>query len=63
MYITPCVGICVLENDICKGCNRTKEEITNWTKYSDEQRMTVMKRLGYGKRNARDRRRRLSRNN
>jgi len=25
--ITPCVGICTLEDDICIGCNRTIEEI------------------------------------
>ena len=25
--MTPCVGICKLEDDICIGCNRTMEEI------------------------------------
>jgi len=25
--ITPCIGVCTLEDDICIGCNRTIEEI------------------------------------
>ena len=50
MYITPCVSICKLEDGICIGCKRTKEEIAKWKRYTDEERMVVMKRLGYGKR-------------
>ena len=25
--ISPCIGVCTLEDDICKGCGRTIEEI------------------------------------
>tara|TARA_R100000742_G_C4177750_1_gene13893 strand:+ start:199 stop:348 length:150 start_codon:yes stop_codon:yes gene_type:complete len=25
--MTPCIGICTLQNNICIGCNRTIEEI------------------------------------
>ena len=25
--LTPCIGVCTLEDDICIGCNRTIEEI------------------------------------
>ena len=25
--LTPCIGICTLEDDVCIGCNRTIEEI------------------------------------
>lgn len=50
MYITPCVSVCRLEDGICVGCKRTTEEITNWVKYSDEERKKIMKRLGYFKR-------------
>lgn len=28
MSESPCVGICILENDVCIGCGRTVEEIT-----------------------------------
>lgn len=55
MYITPCIGICKVNNvsRTCEGCGRTPEEISDWNKYSDEQRMEVMRRLGYGVRRAR----------
>ena len=50
MYITPCVQVCKLVDDVCVGCGRTKVEITKWSQYSYYERMKVMKRLGYGKR-------------
>jgi len=52
MYISPCVQLCVVDKETnkCKGCNRTLEQIRDWSKYSDEQRMDIMKELGYGKR-------------
>ena len=52
MYITPCVQLCAVDKDTnkCKGCGRTLDEIRNWSRYSDDERMEVMKRLGYGKR-------------
>lgn len=55
-YITPCKSICKVDPHlyVCEGCGRTVEEIRQWTKYSDQQRMDVMKRLGYGKRKKRN---------
>ena len=55
MYLTPCIGVCRLDPNtyICEGCGRTAEQIAEWIKYSDEQRMEVMKSLGYGKRRKR----------
>ena len=52
MYITPCVSVCKIDKQTrkCTGCGRTIEQIKDWTKYSDKQRMSVMKDLGYGKR-------------
>lgn len=57
MYVTPCVSLCKLDplTRICEGCQRTQMEIFMWTKYTDKERMEVMKRLGYGKRGHRDR--------
>lgn len=50
-YVSPCIQICKLdESNICVGCKRTKEEITKWMRYSHEERMAIMRRLGYGKR-------------
>ena len=56
MYITPCVLLCVVDKETnkCKGCGRTLEQIRLWSKYSDEERMEVMKKLGYGKRRNRN---------
>jgi predicted Fe-S protein YdhL (DUF1289 family) len=52
MYITPCVSLCQVDKETskCKGCNRTLDQIRNWSSYTDEERMEVMKELGYGKR-------------
>ena len=52
MYITPCRSICRVDinTNMCEGCGRTVEEIRMWTKYTHDQRMEVMKRLGYGRR-------------
>jgi len=50
--ITPCLSKCKIDRytRACEGCGRTIDEITNWSKMTDEERMVVMKRLGYGKR-------------
>jgi predicted Fe-S protein YdhL (DUF1289 family) len=52
MYISPCVQICQIDKEtrLCKGCGRTIDEIREWTRYTEEERMVVMRRLGYGRR-------------
>ena len=52
MYVTPCVSVCQIDREsrLCKGCGRSIDQITNWTKYSHDKRMDIMKELGYGKR-------------
>lgn len=43
---SPCVNICILNPDqICMGCGRSLDEITNWNKYTDEERSEIMKTL------------------
>ena len=56
-YVTPCQGICKIIKNAkkCIGCGRTREEIALWSSYSHEERMTIMKRLGYGVRRKRNR--------
>ena len=56
MYITPCVQVCRIdvESKVCRGCGRTIDEIREWMSYTEEERMAIMKRLGYGKRRKRD---------
>lgn len=31
-----------MQGDICKGCHRTLEQISNWSKYSDEERNRII---------------------
>ena len=52
MYVTPCISVCRIDKDTrkCEGCKRTIEEISNWSRYTNEERNEIMKRLGYGKR-------------
>jgi len=44
------MSICKIVEGICVGCGRTKDEICMWMQMDDNERMTVMQRLGYGKR-------------
>lgn len=44
--IDPCVKICQSDsNGLCYGCQRTIEERSNWSVYSDEQRAKILKEL------------------
>ncbi|MDE0921151.1 MAG: DUF1289 domain-containing protein [Arenicellales bacterium] len=44
MIYTPCVGICLMDSitGFCRGCDRTIEEISNWSRYSDEEAKEVL---------------------
>ena len=39
---SPCVNICKLEGNICQGCFRSLEEISNWTTYTDQEKRLVL---------------------
>ena len=42
---SPCISVCVLdEKDICTGCYRSAEEITDWFMATDEQKREVLRR-------------------
>ena len=44
---TPCIGISstTFGDDVCKGCKRFSHEITNWGKFSTDERAVVNSRL------------------
>ena len=44
---TPCIGICstTFGEDVCTGCKRFSHEITNWGKFSTDERAVVNSRL------------------
>jgi predicted Fe-S protein YdhL (DUF1289 family) len=43
---SPCNGICTLDFfDICRGCQRTREEISKWYVMSNDEKLEVKKRI------------------
>lgn len=44
---SPCINICVVhpEARICTGCYRSIDEITSWSKMSNEARAEIMQEL------------------
>lgn len=40
---TPCIRVCKLQNDVCYACHRTRQEIFNWSFYSEDKRKEIMK--------------------
>ena len=45
-FSPPCIGDCQYDNeDICRGCFRTLDEISNWALMTEEERKEIMKKL------------------
>lgn len=44
---SPCIGVCstAVGDDVCLGCHRTFEEISQWLFMTDEERLLVWQRL------------------
>ncbi|WP_339340149.1 DUF1289 domain-containing protein [uncultured Oceanicoccus sp.] len=43
---SPCISVCVLnEEDICEGCYRSAQEITDWSILSVEDKQVVMTKV------------------
>tara|TARA_B100000035_G_scaffold294881_1_gene285506 strand:- start:2380 stop:2541 length:162 start_codon:yes stop_codon:yes gene_type:complete len=44
---SPCIGLCELKktSQICKGCFRTIDEITNWKMFSEVKKKEILKLL------------------
>jgi uncharacterized protein len=43
---SPCNGICTLDvEDICKGCRRTKDEISRWYILSNSEKQQIKDRI------------------
>jgi predicted Fe-S protein YdhL (DUF1289 family) len=42
---SPCINVCRLnEDNICKGCFRTREEIVGWKHANDDERRAIITR-------------------
>lgn len=42
---SPCIGICSKDDDKCNACQRTIEEIKNWSEYKSEERKEILSYL------------------
>ena len=43
---SPCVNVCYLDDkDICQGCYRSSEEITQWMRLDNEGRREILKKV------------------
>ena len=43
---SPCINVCSLDRrGICVGCNRTKQEITDWIKATDSEKQAILNRI------------------
>ena len=47
MIESPCINICELDpnTNLCLGCNRTIEEITNWSTMNDSNKKKILIRV------------------
>ena len=47
MVKSPCIDICTIDYKagVCTGCNRTLEEITNWSSINDEQKKKILQKI------------------
>ena len=47
MVDSPCNDICTIDSvsGLCVGCGRTPSEITNWIRYSDNQKKAILNSL------------------
>lgn len=42
---SPCIAVCVLdERDVCVGCYRTAEEITDWFMSSGDEKREILRK-------------------
>ncbi|HEY9322567.1 MAG TPA: DUF1289 domain-containing protein [Candidatus Methylopumilus sp.] len=43
MIESPCIGVCTInkEHQFCEGCFRSKDEISEWIRLSDDQKKEI----------------------
>ena len=46
-YSTPCVRVCLIdpETGLCEGCGRTRDEVAEWGRMTEEERLAIMRGL------------------
>jgi len=43
---SPCIQVCTVVDGFCIGCERSKEEITEWLRATDERKLEILERIG-----------------
>ncbi|MCF7204027.1 DUF1289 domain-containing protein [Pseudomonas oligotrophica] len=38
----PCIGVCAFDDEVCRGCGRTRQEIRAWKKLDKPGRRVVL---------------------
>ena len=46
---SPCIGVCRLDNEYCRGCKRHVSEIVDWYNYTNKQKEEVIRRIQDGR--------------
>ncbi|RXT52530.1 hypothetical protein B6S44_17315 [Bosea sp. Tri-44] len=44
---SPCIKVCVIDpaSRLCQGCGRTLQEIAQWSRFSEAERLAIMATL------------------
>jgi len=42
---SPCVRVCVLQDDVCRGCGRTLDEVVGWAVFDEAEKRAVWERI------------------
>jgi|688.fasta_scaffold2399503_2 predicted Fe-S protein YdhL (DUF1289 family) len=42
---SPCISVCRYDNEVCRGCGRTVDEVVEWYNMTDKQKQAVLNRL------------------
>jgi len=42
---SPCISVCRYDNEVCAGCGRTVDDITNWYDMTDDEKQAVLNRI------------------
>lgn len=47
MVESPCAKVCIMDpdTDLCRGCARTLDEISRWSRMSDDEKRAVLAQL------------------
>lgn len=41
--ISPCIGVCKLDEDVCVGCGRTTDEIQEWRAGNESSQQIILR--------------------